>query len=112
TDRHFHHRLHNANPIILLSMFVALILNVFGHVTHPWCNTTLALLNILLKRAFHNDTHSTTMPTVQPDNVIPQDIHTVHTKFKLESITKIYTTCVRYCSTYMPDGNRKKAVYP
>ncbi|KIJ10609.1 hypothetical protein PAXINDRAFT_45471, partial [Paxillus involutus ATCC 200175] len=102
TDRHFRHRLHNANLIVLLSMFVALILNVFGHVTRPWCNTTLALLNILLKRAFHNDTHSTTTPTVQPDNVIPRDIRTVRTKFELEPITKIYATCIRCCCTYAP----------
>ncbi|KAF9224268.1 hypothetical protein BS17DRAFT_680437, partial [Gyrodon lividus] len=54
TDRHFCHWLHNANLIVLLSMFVLLIINIFGHVTWPWCNTTLALLNILLKRAFHN----------------------------------------------------------
>ncbi|KAG1736388.1 uncharacterized protein EDB91DRAFT_1083356 [Suillus paluster] len=36
-------------PAILLTMLIALILNVFGHVTRPWCNAVLGLLNLLLE---------------------------------------------------------------
>ncbi|KAF9231263.1 hypothetical protein BU15DRAFT_16399, partial [Melanogaster broomeanus] len=104
TERHFGHHLHNANPTILLSMLIALILNVFGHVTRPWCNATLALLNILLKTATRNSTHLKTTPTKQLDDAIPCDIRTVRSKFELEPITKVYATCLRCCCTYAPDN--------
>ncbi|KAG2054414.1 hypothetical protein BDR06DRAFT_884301, partial [Suillus hirtellus] len=73
----FQQRFHNTNPAILLTMLIALILNVFGHITRPWCNAVLRLLNLLLE----------TMLGKSTSQVIPCDICTVHKKFDLDPIT-------------------------
>ncbi|KIJ05552.1 hypothetical protein PAXINDRAFT_21204 [Paxillus involutus ATCC 200175] len=48
TEKKFHLTFHNANPTILSTLLIALILNVFGKLMRPWCNATLGLLNMLL----------------------------------------------------------------
>jgi len=41
----------HVNPLILLSLLVTVILNIFRCLIHPWYNITLELLNLLLKTA-------------------------------------------------------------
>ncbi|KAG1721815.1 uncharacterized protein EDB91DRAFT_1064233, partial [Suillus paluster] len=73
----FKQKYHNANPAILITMLIVLILNVFRHVTRPWCNAVLDLLNLLLETTLEEST----CPT------IPSNIHTIHKIFDLDLIT-------------------------
>ncbi|KAG1764321.1 hypothetical protein EDD22DRAFT_740422, partial [Suillus occidentalis] len=92
SEPHFRQRLHNANPAILLTMLIALVLNIFGHVTRPWCNAVLGLLNLLLE--------TTLGKSIGP--TIPCDIRTIRKKFDLDPITQMFTTCTRCSCTYPP----------
>lgn len=83
-------------------MLIALILNVFGHVTRPWCNAVLGLLNLLLETTLGKST----CPT------IPSDIRTVRKKFDLDPVTQTFATCTRCSCTYPPAPTRKKSPYP
>ncbi|KAG2744782.1 hypothetical protein P692DRAFT_20655160, partial [Suillus brevipes Sb2] len=98
----FRRRFHNANPAILLTMLIALILNVFGHVTRPWCNAVLGLLNLLLETTLGKST----------SRVIPSDIRTICKKFDLDPITRTFATCTRCSCTYPPVTTKKKSQYP
>ncbi|KAG1844676.1 hypothetical protein F4604DRAFT_1688992 [Suillus subluteus] len=71
TDHHLR-RFNNAKPALLLAMFIALVLNILGHVTRPWCNAALGLLNLLLKTMLGNapEGHGS-------EGWIPRDIHSV-----------------------------------
>ncbi|KAG2065536.1 hypothetical protein BDR04DRAFT_1161319 [Suillus decipiens] len=53
TDHHLR-RFNNAKPALLLAMFIMLVLNILGHVTWPWCNAALGLLNLLLNTMLGN----------------------------------------------------------
>ena len=101
TEPNFKQRFRNANPTILLSMLIALILNVFSHVTRPWCNTVLGLLNLLLETT----SRESNSPT------IPCDIRTVRKKFDLDPVTRIFASCTRCSCTYAPATTKNKP-YP
>lgn len=83
-------------------MLIALVLNVFGHVTRPWCNAVLGLLNLLLE--------TTLGKSIGP--TIPCDIRTIHKKFDLDPITQMFATCTRCSCTYPPTTTKKKSSYP
>ncbi|KAG2336028.1 hypothetical protein BDR05DRAFT_832650, partial [Suillus weaverae] len=91
-----------ANPAILLTMLIALILNFFGHVTRPWCNAVLGLLNLLLETTLGKST----------GRAIPCDICTIRKKFDLDPITQMFATCTRCLCTHPPVTTRKKSPYP
>ncbi|KAG2073510.1 hypothetical protein BDR04DRAFT_1116385 [Suillus decipiens] len=101
TEPCFKRRFLNANLTILLTMLIALILNVFGHVTRPWCNAVLGLLNLLLETTLGKSTGP----------AIPSDIRTVRKKFDLEPITQMFATCIRCSSTYPPMATKNKSPY-
>ncbi|KAG1893135.1 uncharacterized protein F5891DRAFT_909989, partial [Suillus fuscotomentosus] len=84
-------------PALLLAMFIALVLNILGHVTRAWCNTALGLLNLLLKTMLGNvpEGHGS-------EGWIPRDIRSVRKKFDLEAVTKTFATCARCLYTYPP----------
>lgn len=83
-------------------MLIALVLNVFGHVTRPWCNAVLGLLNLLLE--------TTLGKSIGP--TIPCDIRTIRKKFDLDPITQMFATCTRCSCTYPPTTTKKKSPYP
>ncbi|KAG1853460.1 hypothetical protein DFJ58DRAFT_619526, partial [Suillus subalutaceus] len=87
------------SPALLLAMFIALVLNVLGHVTRPWCNAVLELLNLLLKTTLGNASEG----HYGSKGYIPRDIRSVQKKFDLEAITKMFATCTRCLCTYPPD---------
>ncbi|KAG2049758.1 hypothetical protein BDR06DRAFT_974981 [Suillus hirtellus] len=112
TDCHLR-RFNNAKPALLLAMFIALVLNILGHVTRPWCNAALGLLNLLLNTMLGNapEGHGS-------EGWIPRDICSVRKKFDLEAITKTFATCARCSCTYLPTIGKKspamgkKSCYP
>ncbi|KAG1780880.1 hypothetical protein EV702DRAFT_1042593 [Suillus placidus] len=87
----FKQRYHNANPTILLTMLIALILNVFGHITRPWCNAVLGLLNLLLKTTLGN----LTCPTI-PSNIHTMFLHIPAHAYKKKSLYPERCTHQRY----------------
>lgn len=99
-----------ANPIILLTLLTAIVLNIFGHLMRPWSNTTLELLNLMLKTALGNP--STMQKSKTELDYVPCDIHSVREKFDLEPSTQTHATCVRCSCTYLPIIRKKATTYP
>ncbi|KIK34538.1 hypothetical protein CY34DRAFT_34085, partial [Suillus luteus UH-Slu-Lm8-n1] len=91
-------RFNNAKPALLLAMFIALVLNILGHITRPWCNAVLELLNLLLETMLGN----TSEGHDELKRYTPHNIRSVWKKFNLEAITKMFTTCARCSCTYPP----------
>ncbi|KAF8834817.1 hypothetical protein BDN67DRAFT_864383, partial [Paxillus ammoniavirescens] len=115
TEKKFHLNVCNANPIILLTLLITLILNVFRHVTHPWCNATLGLLNMLLGAILGTTSEASLTknpPSDTQHEYIPCDIHTIHKRFNLEPSTWTHATCVKCSCTYAPIAKRNKDMYP
>ncbi|KIJ11594.1 hypothetical protein PAXINDRAFT_84261, partial [Paxillus involutus ATCC 200175] len=103
TEKKFHLTFHNANPTILLMLLITLILNVFGKLTHPWCNATLGFLNMLLQ---------TVLGTPIGHEYIPHDICAVWKKIDLEPSTCTLAICIRCSCTYAPIAKWKLTTYP
>ncbi|KIJ59536.1 hypothetical protein HYDPIDRAFT_68756, partial [Hydnomerulius pinastri MD-312] len=116
TEPKFHLNFRNANPVILLTLLIAVILNVFRHITHPWCNAALGLLNMLLKTILgtpaHSHASSSQLPSEAEHEYIPHDICTIHKKFDLEPATQTLAACVRCSCTYVPVAKGKITTYP
>jgi hypothetical protein len=110
-ERKSHQSFHNANPTILLSMVITLILNVFGHITRPWCNALLGLLNLLLTTILGDPTVETGKSAQSGGGYLSSDIRTVRKKFDLEPSAHTYATCPR-CCMYPPSGGRGQGVHP
>ncbi|KAH7904269.1 hypothetical protein BJ138DRAFT_1019358, partial [Hygrophoropsis aurantiaca] len=111
-DKFFGHRLHFVNPLLVVAAFIALVLNVFGHVTRPWCNATLGLLTVLLKAAFSVGKDAPSEREQLLLNGFPRDIRTVRKIFDLEAKTIVYAACPRCSCTYKPDVRSGVLVYP
>jgi hypothetical protein len=107
-----------ANPIILLTLLIAIILNIFGHLTRPWSNTTLELLNLMLKTTLGNPAgpnpcdRSTMQKSKTQLDYVPHDIRSVREKFDLEPSTQTHATCVRCFCTYPPIIRKKATTHP
>ena len=93
-------------------MVIALVLNVFGHITRPWCNALLGLLNLLLTTILGDPTVEAGKSAQSGSGYLPSDIRTVRKKFDLDPSTHTYATCPCCCCTYPPDGGRGQSVYP
>ena len=93
-------------------MVIALVLIVFGHITCPWCNVLLGLLNLLLSTILGDLTVETGKSAQSGGEYLPSDIRTVRKKFDLDLSTHTYATCPRCCCMYPPDRGRGWTVYP
>ncbi|KAH7918138.1 hypothetical protein BV22DRAFT_971213, partial [Leucogyrophana mollusca] len=111
-DKFFNHHLRSTNPLTVVAAFIALVLNVFGHLTRPWCNTTLGLLALLLKAAFSIDKDGPSDRDQILLNDFPRDIRTVRKIFDLEAKTVVYAACPRCSYTYKPIERGGVLVYP
>jgi hypothetical protein len=105
--------MHSANPIVILTMFLVIALNMFGQLAHPSCNFALRILKMLVEMALKD----------RPDPVgyneaildrFPTDIRTARKSFALEPSMTIYATCPTcsciYPPTIQPDSKLKE--YP
>ena len=96
-------------------MIIALVLNIFGHITHPWCNMLLGLLNLLLTMILGDLTveiGENTQSRGGESVHLPSDIHTVHKKFNLNPSTHTYAMCPLCCCTYSAIEKGKWSTYP
>ena len=99
----------------LLPMIIVLVLNIFGHITHPWCNTLLGLLNLLLTMILRDSTveiGENTQSRGGESVHLPSDICTVCKKFNLNPSTHTYAMCPHCCCTYSMIEQGKQSTYP
>lgn len=101
-DRYFDHPLRKAHPVIVVTMFVAVVLNVIANVSRMPCNFILRLI----KHVLHLAAPSTTW------NNIPDDIRTARQKFDLDPVTATYATCPVCSFLYSPTEKDGHQVYP
>ncbi|KAH7906576.1 hypothetical protein BJ138DRAFT_978118, partial [Hygrophoropsis aurantiaca] len=111
-DRFFNHRLRSSNPLLVVAAFIVLVLNVFGHLTRPWCNVTLGLLKLLLTAAFSSVKDDTLDHEKALLETFPKDVRTVRKLFDLEAKTLVYATCPRCSATYKPEQKGRVLEYP
>ncbi|KAH7904022.1 hypothetical protein BJ138DRAFT_973152, partial [Hygrophoropsis aurantiaca] len=110
-DKFYDHHLRSTNPLVVLAVFIALVLNVFGHLTRPWCNVTLRLLQMMLKTAFTSGKEPSQTEKLVLTN-FPRDIRTVRKIFDLEAKTVVYAACPRCSCTYKPTTQDNILIYP
>ena len=93
-------------------MVIILVLNIFGHITRPWCNALLGLLNLLLSTILGDLTVETGKSAQSGGGYLPSNICMVQKKFDLDPSTHTYAIYPCCCCTYPPDGGRGWMVYP
>jgi Transposase family tnp2 len=99
-----------ANPLTLISVFIVLILNIFGRVTRSWCNVTLNLLKLLLGEFLRSKGNITPFEECLLKN-FPRDVRTVRKVFDVEATTVTYAACPK-CSSLSPPKVGKTISYP
>jgi hypothetical protein len=106
-DQYLKNDLHRVHPLTLVSVFMVLLLNVFGRVTRPWCNAVLSLLKIILSHVF-----SETEREKKILDHFPTDVRSVRKIFDLEASTIVYACCPVCSAVYKPKRKKKILVYP
>jgi hypothetical protein len=112
-EKYFHHPLRNGNPLVLISMFLVVVLNVFGHVARPSCNFALRMLKCLVQCALQQSDGQLTNSHEQLLKDFPTDIRSVRRAFDIEPTMTIYATCPKCCFTHKPTRTKSGIdVYP
>jgi len=100
-DCHFNHPLQCLNPITLIVMFTAVILNVMANVRQLPCNFVLRMMKQLLQLTLNDSSWKD----------IPQDIRTTCKKFDLDPVMTTFATCLACSSLYAPTEVNGKQTY-
>ncbi|KZT04241.1 uncharacterized protein LAESUDRAFT_627041, partial [Laetiporus sulphureus 93-53] len=109
--KHFSHPLDRVNPLLLLSVFTALVLNLLGQVTRRLCNFALRMLKLIIEFALRQGSGG----TMQEEGLLksfPTDIRSVRKLFGLDPMVTIFAACPTCSSTYEPTYNTDIPVYP
>ncbi len=110
----FQHPLRQAHPLSVVAIFIVLVLHVFGHLSHSYCNMTLRLLKIMLQASF-GDINNDKGISKHGHRIIqsfPQDIRTVHKAFDLDADLIVYACCPKCCCLYAPEDDDGVLMYP
>ncbi|KZT11553.1 uncharacterized protein LAESUDRAFT_638372, partial [Laetiporus sulphureus 93-53] len=89
------------NPLLILSIFAALVLNLLGGVTRRSCNFALHMFKIVVACAMQEDGR----PTSKEEEALkdfPSDIRSVQKFFDLEPAVTVFAACPNCSSTYEP----------
>ncbi|KZT05323.1 uncharacterized protein LAESUDRAFT_619922, partial [Laetiporus sulphureus 93-53] len=110
-DKHFDHPLDRINPLLLLSIFMALILNLLRGSTRRACNFALRMLKLIIECAIQQK------GAVSSDDQeilkrFPTDIRSVRKLFDLDPVTIVWAVCPTCSSTYEPSYQSGIPVYP
>ena len=108
----FDHPLTLVNPLVVIAMFLALILNVFGGLSQRWSKVSLSVLKVMIQTAWST---SQRKPTAREEHLLkffPEDIRTVRKAFDMEAKTTTYATCPKCFALYEPDVQGELLVYP
>ena len=103
---HFEHPLRNSNPLVLIAMFLALILQLIGGVSRDICNFALGALKIFTDAALRSGGPPTEMEETIAKN-IPSDIRTVRRLFNLDPDVRELAACPTCSMTYEPKYSRE-----
>lgn len=96
----------------LLACLNTLILNLFGHLTHRWCNFNLKMLHTLLQEVYSGDGRQLTAREIKILENFPHDLRTVRKAFDIEAKTLTYAACPKCSCTYAPNMQGDVAIYP
>ena len=102
SDEHRLHWLNSVNPLVLIQVFLALILNVFGNVTQDWCKVVLGFAKISLDTYFGSLGRSQTSEERDAVCSMPIDVRTVRKYFNMDPRTQTFAACPKCSSTYAP----------
>lgn len=108
---HFNHPLSRLNPLLLLAMFTALILNVLGGVTRRSCNFVLRMLKVIIGCAIHQEGG----PSVAEREFLarlPIDIRSIRRAFDLDPVVTVFAACPACSATYEPSYSSNTPIYP
>jgi len=111
-EKFYTHPLQYGNPLVVISMFLVIVLNVFGHLARPSCNFALRILKCLLQCALENDGNLTdSHKRLLKD--FPADIRSVRKAFDIEPTITIYAACPKCCFTHKPTRTKSGIdIYP
>jgi hypothetical protein len=110
-DKFFDHPLALVNPVIVIAMFLALILNIFSGLSQKWSKVSLSILKVMIHTAWT----SQRQPTAREVHLLrffPEDICTVRKTFDMEAKTTVYATCPKCFTLYEPEVQEDVLVYP
>ena len=97
----FDHPLRQSNPLVLIAIFLAFVLQVVGGLSRQMCNFTLQLLKSFTATAI--GLHG---PLSQEDKELlkdfPTDVRTVRRLFDLDPPITVYAACPTCSMTYAP----------
>lgn len=96
----------------LLACLNALVLNLFGHLTHRWCNFNLKMLHNILQEVYSEEGRQLTGREVKLLENFPHDLRTVRKAFDIEAKTETFAACPKCACTYAPKMEGVIAVYP
>ncbi|KZT12283.1 uncharacterized protein LAESUDRAFT_620192, partial [Laetiporus sulphureus 93-53] len=109
--KHFSHPLDRVNPLLLLSVFNVLVLNLLGQVTRRSCNFALCMLKLIIESALRQGGRG----TMQEEGLLksfPTDIRSMCKLFGLDPMVTIFAACPTCSLTYEPTYNTGIPVYP
>jgi|SRR5882762_7984316 hypothetical protein len=101
-EKYFHHPLRNGNPLIVISMFLVVVLSVFGHVARPSCNFALRMLKCVVQCALQQGEGQPTNSQERLLKDFPTDIRSVRRAFDIDPTIVIYAACPKCSFTHKP----------
>lgn len=96
----------------LLACLSVLVLNLFGHLPHRWCNFTLKMLHTLLEEVYSENGRALTAREIELMRNFPHDLRSVRRAFNVEAKTVTYAACPKCSCTYKPTMDGDVAIYP
>lgn len=99
--KYFEHPLKRSNPLLLVAIFLALVLQVLGGVTREVCNLTLKILKGFTEIALTRDGKLSEIDRAILDK-FPSDIRTVRNLFDLDASVTVWAACPTCSATYEP----------
>lgn len=112
----FRHRLSSSHPLVLLSMFITVALNVIDGLPERSSNFLLQMHKDLLKLAIHSQNEDRGFVEERTSILknLPRDMRTVRSRFGIDPEIQIFAACPKCCSLFEPkfDVTRGINVYP
>lgn len=110
--KHFHHPLKQSDPLVVVALFLALVLQVLGGVARKVCNLTLKLLKSFLELALGRDGRMLTKTDRDILAHFPSDIRTVRHLFGMDPTVVVWAACPSCSATYPPVHSSDRTPIP
>ncbi|KAF8576718.1 hypothetical protein K439DRAFT_1251695, partial [Ramaria rubella] len=92
------------DPLLVITLFCVVILNIFGHVRHSACNLVLGFMCVLAGVALHCGYGGGPLLTYEQAVMesFPEDLRSAHRSLHLEADIMILAACPRCNYCYPP----------